>query len=74
MGKIFDRAYGVLQADKTGMSPNCKALVLADLQKKLEEYFEVLDSPEMEIVKLGGEYRVRVSFSAERIKHFQVLK
>ena len=74
MGKMFDRAYGVLQADKTVMSPNCKALALADIQKKLEEFFELSGEPQMEIVKLGGEYRVRISFAAERIKYFQVLK
>lgn len=74
MGRKFDRAYGVLQADKTVMSEECKALVLRDIEKKLGEYFEMISTPTFEIVKEGGVYRVGLVFSAERIKHFQVLK
>ena len=74
MGKNFDRAYGVLQADKTVMSEDCKALVTRDIERKIAEYFELSSPATMEIVKLDGEYRVRITFSAERIKHFQILK
>ena len=74
MGRNFDRAYGVLQADKTVMSENCKALVVQDLERKLAEYFEISAPANMEIVKTDGEYRIRITFSAERIKHFQILQ
>ena len=74
MGRIFERAYGVLQADKAVMNEECKALVTQDIERKLGEYFELSSPAVMEIVKVGGEYRVRVSFSAERIKRFQILK
>lgn len=74
MGRNFDRAYGVLQADKTVMSENCKALVTQDIQRKLGEYFELSSPANMEIVKANGEYHVRITFKAERIKHFQILQ
>ena len=74
MGKNFERAYGVLQADKTVMSENCKALVTRDIEKKLGEYFELSSPAKMDIVKTDGEYCVRITFSAERIKHFQILQ
>ena len=74
MGRNFDRAYGVLQADKTVMSENCKSLVTQDVERKLSEYFELSAPANMEIVKTDGVYRVRITFSAERIKHFQILQ
>ena len=74
MGRNFDRAYGVLQADKTVMSENCKSLVTQDVERKLSEYFELCAPANMEIVKTDGVYRVRITFSAERIKHFQILQ
>jgi hypothetical protein len=74
MGRNFDRAYGVLQADKTVMSEDCKSLVTQVLARKVGEYFELSSPLNMEIVKLEGEYHVRITFKAERIKHFQILK
>ncbi len=74
MGKMFQRAYGVLQADKAVMSEECKRLILRDLQGKLSEYFELSSPLSIEIEEEKGTYRVLLSFDAERIKHFQVLK
>ena len=74
MGRKFDRAYGVLQADKTVMSEACKELVEQDLEKSLAAYFELMGTPVLTVVKERGEYFATIEFRAERIKHFQVLK
>ena len=74
MGKKFDRAYGVLQADKTVMSEGCNALIVQDLERKLAEYFELAGTPVLTVLKERGEYFATIEFRAERIKHFQVLK
>lgn len=73
MGR-FERAYGVLQADKTAVSEECKRIILADIQGKVAEYFELSSPLALDVVLANGEYRVALTFTAERIKQFQVLK
>ena len=70
----FLRANNLLQADKSVMSDGCKALVLKDLAEKCNEYFDVVGLPKMDLVCKKGVYHVRLSFEAERIKKFHVLK
>ena len=70
----FDRIHNVIQADKSVMSDACKALVLQDFADKCNEYFDVLGLPRLEIVRKNGLYGVTVTFEAERIKKFNVLK
>ena len=73
-GETYDRAQSVIQADKSVMSDACKALVLQDFAEKCNEYFDLMGLPRMEIVRKNGIYQVSVSFEAERIKKFNVLK
>ena len=70
----FTRVNNVLQADKSVMSDGCKMLVLQDFAKKIGEYFELDGEPQMEIVFRKGIYEVNLSFRAERVKKFNVLK
>ena len=70
----FVRISHVLQADKSVMSEGCKALVLQDFAEKCNEYFELIGLPRMELTCEKGIYNVRLSFEAERIKNFNVLK
>lgn len=70
----FARLSNVLQADKSVMSENCKALVLRDFSEKFGEYFEVNGIPRMELSFKNGKYFVKLEFEAERIKTFHVLK
>ena len=70
----FDRVHNVIQADKSVMSDACKALVLQDFAEKCNEYFDVMGLPRMEITRKNGIYTVSVTFEAERIKKFNVLK
>ncbi len=70
----FVRISHVLQADKSVMSEGCKALVLQDFAEKCNEYFELIGLPRMELTCEKGIYTVRLSFEAERIKNFNVLK
>ena len=56
------------------MSDGCKSLVLQDFAKTFGEYFELNGLPDMEIVCERGVYKVTVSFEADRVKKFNVLK
>ncbi len=68
------RANDVIQADKSVMSEGCKALVLQDFAEKFNEYFDLTGLPRMELTCKNGSYFVSLSFEAERIKKFNVLK
>ena len=70
----FKRINDVLQADKAVMSDSCKALVLKDFAEKFNEYFDLIGLPRMELTCKNGTYSVTLSFEAERIRKFQVLK
>ena len=70
----FRRANEVICADKSVMSEACKALVLQDFAEKFNEYFDLTGLPRMEISNKNGTYVVAISFEAERVKKFNVLK
>lgn len=70
----MQRINNVLQADKSVMSDACKALVLQDFSDKCNEYFDLIGLPRMELTCRNGIYSVQLSFEAERIKKFNVLK
>ncbi len=70
----FTRINNVIQADKSVMSDACKALVLQDFAEKFNEYFDLIGLPRMELACKNGTYAVQLSFEAERIKKFNVLK
>ena len=70
----FKRINDVLQADKSVMSESCKALILQDFADKFNEYFDLVGLPRMELTCKNGIYSVALSFEAERIRKFQVLK
>lgn len=70
----FYRINNVIQADKSVMSDGCKTLVLQDFAEKFNEYFDLIGLPRMETTYKNGEYTVEISFQAERIKKFNVLK
>ena len=68
------RINDVLQADKSVMSEGCKSLILQDFAEKFNEYFDLVGLPKMELNCKNGIYSVVLSFEAERIRKFQVLK
>lgn len=70
----YARVNGVIQSDKLVMTESCKQLVVKDVAKKLNEYFELKELPKLEIVCESGVYQVRLSFQAERVKKFNVLR
>lgn len=70
----FVRVNNVLQADKSVMSDACKALVLQDFAEKFNEYFDLVGLPRMELTCKNGIYKIDMTFEAERIKKFNVLK
>ncbi len=70
----FARTNNVIQSDKSVMSDGCKALVLQDFARVFEEYFELNGLPQMQITCERGVYKIDVSFEADRVKKFNVLK
>ena len=70
----YERINNVLQADKSVMSDACTALVLQDFAEKFNEYFDLIGLPRLELSCRNGIYKIDVSFEAERIKKFNVLK
>ena len=70
----YERIHSVIQADKSFMSEACKALVLQDFSEKFNEYFDVMGLPRMELSQKNGIYTIQITFEAERIKKFNVLK
>lgn len=74
MSESYARTSEVLQSGKSALTESCKQLIIKDIAKKLGEYFEVKDLPSMEIICENGVYSVRLSFQAERVKKFNVLR
>ena len=74
MTEDFTRVNRVLQGDKSVMSDGCKALILQDFAEKFNEYFDLMGLPRMELSCKNGTYSVKLSFEAERIKKFHVLR
>ena len=70
----FTRISNIIQADKSVMSEGCKALVLQDFAEKFGEYFDLMGLPRMELSCKNGMYTVCLTFEAERIKKFNILK
>lgn len=70
----YARIHSVIQADKSLMSDACKALILQDFSEKCNEYFDVIGLPRLELTQRNGIYTVQITFEAERIKKFNVLK
>ena len=70
----FTRISNIIQADKSVMSEGCKALVLQDFSEKFGEYFDLMGLPRMELSCKNGMYTVSLTFEAERIKKFNILK
>ena len=70
----YERVRKVIQTDKAVVSDGCKALVVKDVATKLNEYFELKNLPEMEVVYENGIYRVELKFDALRVKKFNVLR
>ncbi len=70
----YARLHSVIQADKSVMSDACKTLVLNDFANKFNEYFDLIGLPKMQLTCKNGVYTVDITFDAERIKKFFVLK
>ncbi len=69
----YVRVNNILSADKLPMNEECRRIALKDIGGVLGEYFDVADL-KMEIGEDGRAFRVSITFSALRIKSFNVLK
>ena len=73
MGKMFQRAYGILQADKAALDAESQAVIERDLERKLSEYFELGGGLRLEIVSEEDGFCVFLTCKVERVKRFYVL-
>ena len=73
MGKMFQRAYGILQADQAALDAESKAVIERDLERKLSEYFELDSGLRLEITPEEDGFRLFLTCKAERVKRFRVL-
>lgn len=70
----FDRASSVIGADKAAMSEECRAIALRDFTHVAQEYFDLKTPLALNIESAEGEYTVQITFKADRVKTFYVLK
>ena len=68
------RIENIINVDRRVPDDNFKNLLISDLKKLLLDYFELTISPEINIVKRDGKFRVEVFFVADSIKGFQYIK
>ena len=73
MGRMFQRAYGVLQADKAVLDAESKAVIERDLTKKLSEYFDLAGGLRLEITSDEDGCALALTCKVERIKRFRIL-
>ena len=74
LAEEFLRVQKVIQADKAVMSDACKSLVLQDFAEKFNEYFDLIGLPRMEIACKNGTFTVNITFQADGIKKFNILR
>jgi hypothetical protein len=70
---MFQRAYGVLQADKGALDAESRAVIERDLEKKLSEYFELGGGLRLEILSGEEGCAVAITCKVERVKRFHLL-
>ena len=73
MGKMFQRAYEILQADQAALDAESKAVIERDLERKLSEYFDVSGDLRLEITSEEDGFRLFLTCKAERVKRFRIL-
>lgn len=77
MNQIRDnlqRTKRIIGADKSPMSEECKALAQRDISVTLSEYFQLSGEVNLDVTVQNGQYQIKVSCKADRIKSFTVLK
>ncbi len=70
----YNRIKNIVGNGKTVVGESVKSVIIHDFERTLQEYFELSSVPKMEISYENGGYNVEISFLAERIKQFSVLK
>lgn len=69
----YNRVNNILSADKLPMNEECRKIALNDIKNVLDEYFDT-ENLTMNISEDGRNFKVKIDFSALRIKSFNVLK
>ncbi|MBQ3115671.1 MAG: hypothetical protein IJC07_01445 [Clostridia bacterium] len=67
------RIQSVLENDRLSAGDNFFELLMGDLEKILQEFFEYSDAPTLSIDKCGDGYKVNFSITASRLRSFGCL-
>lgn len=67
------RVQAVLENDRLSESDNFIELLMGDLQKLLQEFFEYKDAPKLNIEKCGDGFEVNFSIFATHLRSFSCM-
>lgn len=69
--KEIIRIENILNGDMEKPCDNFKELLNVDLNNLLGEYFNLILSPSVNIIKKDGNYNVEINFIADTLKNFR---
>jgi hypothetical protein len=67
------RVQSILEGDRLSVGDSFSKLVINDLARVLNDYFDYLGEPIMKVEKCGDRLKVEFSIFASRIKTFESL-
>ncbi len=67
------RIKTLIDSDRMSTGDSFGDLIISDLSKLLNDYFDFRQSPSLSITKEGDGFRVNISLYATRIKNFGTL-
>ena len=67
------RVQTMIENDRMSTGDSFLELLVVDLKKLLEDYFEFRDLPKVKMEKCGDRYRIEFSIFASRVKVFEYI-
>lgn len=67
------RVEKFINSDRLSLKVDFNQLIIKDLDKVLCDYFEYKDLPNLEIIKEGGEYKVKILLTAIDLRRFGLI-
>ena len=71
--KKSDKILKVLQGDRLSLAEEATDLIVKDLYRVLEEYFDLSAPPKLEILSEKNGYKIIVEADSDRLKTFNKL-
>ena len=67
------RIQNILESDRMSTGDDFLELVILDMKKLLDDYFEFRELPSVKLDKCGDKYRVEFTIFATRLKSFNYI-